>query len=45
MVAYSVENTGLLDFIALKDHYEGVGVNTVSVMQADKVLKRFFLFR
>ena len=43
MVAHTAENTGRLDFMALKDHYEGVGVHAVFLVQANKVLRYFFI--
>ena len=42
MVAYSAENNGQLDFMALKYHYEGVGVHAVNAVQTDKVLESLF---
>ena len=43
MVAYSAENNGQLDFMALKYHYEGVGFHAVNTVQDDKVLNYFFI--
>ena len=37
------KNNGRLEFIALKYHYEGVGVHAVNMVQADKVLNNFFI--
>jgi hypothetical protein len=31
-------HNGRLDYIALKEHYEGVGINTVEILKADKVI-------
>ena len=42
MVAHAAENNGFLEFMALKDHYEGVGMQAVNALQADKVLNIFF---
>ena len=42
MVAHAAESNGSLDFMALKDYYEGVGVHAVNTMQADKVLNGLF---
>ena len=42
MVAHAAENNGRLDLISIKDHYEGVGVHAVNVVQADKVLNHLF---
>ena len=39
MVSHAAENNGRLDFMAIKDHYKGVGMHAVNVVQADKVLK------
>ena len=33
---------GRLDFIALRHHYEGVGVHAVNIIQTDKVLHELF---
>ena len=44
MGAHSVENNSRLDFMALKDHFKGVGVHGVNSVQADKLLNNF-LFR
>ena len=41
MVAHVEENNGRPDFIVLNDHYEGVGVHVVNVVQADKALSDF----
>ena len=43
MVDHAAENNGLPDFVTLKDHYEGVGVQAVNARQADKVLNDFFI--
>ena len=32
MVAHAAESNDLIDFMALKDHYEGVGVHTVNLV-------------
>ena len=42
MVAHAAENNVVLDFMALKDPYEGVGVHALNMVQADKVLNGFF---
>ena len=42
MVDHAEENNGCLDFMALKYHYEGVGVHAVNALQADKVLNQLF---
>ena len=41
-VAHAAEINGRLDLTAIKDHYEGVGVNAVNAVQADKVLNDLF---
>ena len=43
MVVHAAENNGSLDFMALKDHYEGVGVHAINAVQADKVLDALFI--
>jgi hypothetical protein len=35
-------NNGRLDFIALKEHYEGIGVNVLDVTRADRLLETLF---
>ena len=42
MDAHAAENNGRLDFIALQDHYEGVGVHAANMVQADQVLNNLF---
>ena len=36
------ENNGRLDFIALRDHYEGIGANSKELIFADKILETLF---
>jgi hypothetical protein len=36
------ENNGRQDFIALQEHYEGVGVNALDVTRADRILETLF---
>ena len=36
IVALATKTNGRLDFMALKDHYEGVGVHVVNVVQVEK---------
>jgi hypothetical protein len=38
MQAYEGQNNGRLDYIALKDHYEGVGVHALDITSAESVL-------
>ena len=38
LVPHAQQNNGRLDFIALKNHYEGFGVHAINISQADKVL-------
>jgi hypothetical protein len=35
-------NNGRLDFIALKSHYEGVGINAIGIINADHVIEHLF---
>ena len=42
MVAYTVENTGRFDFIALKDQYEAVGVHVENSDRDNKVFNHLF---
>ena len=41
-VDHRAANNGRLEFMALKDHYKGVGLHAVNAVQADKVLKYLF---
>ena len=36
------DNNGRLDFAALRDHYEGVGINSVDILKADTALESLF---
>jgi hypothetical protein len=36
--SYKGQNNGRLDFIALKDHYEGVGLHALDITKAESVL-------
>jgi hypothetical protein len=42
ILAYNDQRNGRLDYIALKDHYEGVGINAVDALGADKALENLF---
>ena len=42
MVARAAENNGCLEFMALKNHYEGVVVQATNAVNYDKVLNHFF---
>ena len=42
MDSHAAESNGTLAFMALKGHYEGLGVHAVNVVQADKVLNDLF---
>ena len=44
MVAHETEKNGRIDFMLLKDHYEGVGMHAVNVVQAEKVLNFCFIW-
>ena len=36
--AHTDDNDGRRDFIVLKAHYQGVGINTIDVVKAEKVI-------
>ena len=36
------EINGRLDFIALREHYEGVGINSIKIIKADKTIESLF---
>ena len=36
------ENDGSKDYVALRNHYEGVGINAIDITKADKVLDTLF---
>ena len=42
MVVHAAENNGCIEFMELKDQYDGVGVHTVNLVHDDKLLKLFF---
>jgi len=35
-------NNDRIEFIALKDHYEGVGVNFIDILKADQILETLY---
>ena len=39
MLPYAQYNNGRLDFKALQDHYESVGINSVSIVKAERTLE------
>lgn len=39
MLPYAQYSNGRLDYKSLKDHYEGVGVNSVSVLKAEETIR------
>ena len=39
MVQNAQNNDGSLDFIALKNHYEVVGVHAIYIVKADKIIQ------
>ena len=42
MLPYAESHNGRLDFRALKDHYEGVGVNAVNILKAEETIRNLF---
>ena len=42
IVQNSQRNDGRLDFIALKNHYEGVGVHAIDIVKSDKIVQYLF---
>ena len=38
MVQNAQKNDGILDSIALKNHYEGVGVHAIYIVKSDKII-------
>ena len=42
LVPHAHHNNGSLDFIALKNHYKGVGFHAINIFQADKILQDIF---
>ena len=42
MLPHAAENNGRLDYRALVEHYEGVGVLGVNVLKAEETLKSLF---
>ena len=45
MVQNAQKNYERLDFIALNNHYEGVGVHTIDIVKADKIIQDLFYSR
>ena len=39
LVQQAPQKNGRLDFIALKNHYKGVGFHAINIVQADKILQ------
>ena len=37
-----LENNRLLDYTALTNHYEGIGFNSIDILQADEILEKLF---
>ncbi len=42
MLPYAPLSNGRLDYCALQEHYEGVGVNDVNVLKAEETLMSLF---
>ena len=42
MLPHADEQDGRLDIIALKDHYEGTGVNALNILRAEDTIKNVF---
>ena len=42
MLPHAHENNGRLDFKALREHYEGIGVNSINVIKVEETLKNLF---
>ena len=42
MKHHAHKNNGRLDFTALSEHYEGVGVNSIDILRADSILEKLF---
>ena len=42
MKPHSLENNGRLDYTALANHYEGVGINSIDILRADEILDKLF---
>jgi hypothetical protein len=40
--AYKGQNNGQLDFIALREHYEGVGLHALDITKAETILNTLF---
>ena len=38
--SHTITNNGRKDYIALKNHYEGIGVNSVDILRADAILEK-----
>ena len=42
LLPFQDDKNGRLDFQALKDHYEGVGINAIDILKADKIIKNLY---
>mmetsp|Transcript_12713 Transcript_12713/g.18111 ORF Transcript_12713/g.18111 Transcript_12713/m.18111 type:complete len:460 (-) Transcript_12713:4106-5485(-) len=42
ILPHAEANDERLDFIALKDHYEGVGINSIDILKADNIIDTLF---
>ena len=42
LIPHANMNNGRLDFMALRNHYEGIGVHAINIVQADKILQDLF---
>ena len=42
MIHNALKNDGRLNFIALKNHYEGVGIHAIGIFKADKIIQYLF---
>ena len=40
LLAIADQNNGPLDFKALQEHYEGVGINSIAIRDADNVIEK-----
>ena len=42
IIAFSEENNGRKDYIALKEHYEGIGIHALDITKAERIIERDF---
>ena len=42
IISFSKENNGRKDYIALKEHYEGIEIHALDITKAERIIERNF---